>query len=40
LDIPDTPLKIREERAANIVANKIKRFRRTLKLDLFFKKSD
>ncbi len=40
LEIPDTPLKTREEMAANIVTNKIKRYRRTIKLDFFFKTSD
>jgi hypothetical protein len=40
LEIPDTPLKIREEMAANIVSNKIKRFRRTIKLDFFFEGID
>ena len=40
LEIPDTPLKIREEMAANIVSNKIKRFRRTIKLDFFFEERE
>jgi hypothetical protein len=40
LEIPDTPLKIREEMAANIVSNKIKRFRSTIKLDFFFEGMD
>lgn len=39
-EIPDTPLKTREEMAANIVSNKIKRYRRTIKLDFFFKASN
>ena len=35
-ELPDTPLKEREEIAANIVSNKIKVHRRTVRLDTFF----
>ncbi len=35
-EIPDTPLRQREKIATNIVTNKIKSFRRTIRLDNFF----
>ena len=35
-EIPETSLKRREEIATTIVSNKIKRFRRTIRLDSFF----
>ena len=35
-EIPDTPLKQREKIATSIVSNKIKTFRRTVRLDNFF----
>ena len=35
-EIPETPLKQREKIATNIVSNKIKSFRRTIRLDNFF----
>ena len=35
-ELPETPLKEREDMAAAIVSNKIKQYRRTIKLDTFF----
>ena len=39
-ELPETPLKDREEMAATIVSNKINLYRRTIKLDTFFDIND
>ena len=39
-ELPETPLKEREDMAAAIVSNKIKLYRRTIKLDTFFDSKD
>jgi hypothetical protein len=39
-ELPETPLKEREDMAAKIVSSKIKQYRRTIRLDTFFNSNE